>query len=278
MKVLRLLRTFLLQRSALQTAGRGEEAALLRSETLNAGIFRCVCQSLNFSADNLARIVEPILPIVLRMNDSPELGKYFNYAIYLDALTSLLAEVTAGKEIPRHVLQRLKVVVTLFSEQERDSVCERVLETLSKLLDHLDGSTDTIGPTALLFVKQLLGVLSRLPLQSRHFGTLFPQAGRLMRLLDARCPLFANNCDLVDPCSRVHRRCSPSPTPATRTPASSCSICLARRRRWPSGPSATHSRLWRSGRSSWLSAACGTVVTWIPSRRRSARAGVSSCP
>lgn len=92
----------------------------------------------------------------------------------------MLAEVTAGKEIPRHVLQRLKVVVTLFSEQERDSVCERVLETLSKLLDHLDGSTDTIGPTTLLFVKQLLGVLSRLPLRSRHFDTLFPQAGRLM--------------------------------------------------------------------------------------------------
>ena len=235
-KVLRLLQTFLLQRNALQETGArsGEEATLLRSEALNPGIFRCVYQSVNFSADNITRIVEPILPIVLRMNDNPALSKYFNCAINLDALNSLYADVITGKDVPHHYLQRLKIVVTLFSEQERISVCERVIETIGKLLDHLSGTTETISQTVLLYVEQLLGVLCRLKLQSRHFETLFPYAGRLMQLLDVRCPLFANNRDLVENSWRVHCRSSLSRTPATRMLASSSSIFSARRHRWPS--------------------------------------------
>ena len=234
MKVLRLLQTFLLQRNALQeaTARSGDEPTP-HSDALNAGIFRCVYQSVNFSADNITRIVEPILPIVLRMNDNQTLNKYFNCAINLDALNSLCADIVAGKDGPRHYLQRLKIVVTLFSEQERSSVCEQVMEVLGRVVDHLSGTTETISQTVLLFVEQLFGVLSRLTLLSRHFETLFLQAGRLMRLLDARCPFFANNRDIVENRQRIHRRSSLSRTPATRTRTSSFSTSSARRYRLP---------------------------------------------
>ena len=195
--VLHLLRVFVLQRQELvQNPPPESLAALKESEQLNTGIFRCVYQSVNCSAETVTNIVLPIMPLIASMSDR-SVDKYFDCPSNIDVLKRLSGEILAGKDVPHHYLHRLKLVVPFFSEKEQEAVRDSTLEILIDVYETISTGNEIIREGVLSFVIQLLEVLSVVKLKEIHFETIFDRVGMMMRFFDERCPFLANNKDVV---------------------------------------------------------------------------------
>jgi hypothetical protein len=171
-------------------------AALKESEQLNTGIFRCVYQSVNCSAETVTNIVLPIMPLIASMSDR-SVDKYFDCPSNIDVLKRLSGEILAGKDVPHHYLHRLKLVVPFFSEKEQEAVRDSTLAILIDVYETISTGNEIIREGVLNFVIQLLEVLSVVKLQEIHFETIFDRVGMMMRFFDERCPFLANNKDVV---------------------------------------------------------------------------------
>lgn len=195
--VLHLLRVFvLLRQELLQNPPPDAVAALRESEKLNTGIFRCVYQSVNCSAETVTNIVLPIMPLIVSMSDR-SVDKYFDCPSNIDVLKRLSGEILSGKDIPRHYLHRLKLVAPFFSEKEQEAVRDCTLEILVNVYETISTGNDVIREGMLMFVRQLLEVLSVVKLEQNHFEIIFNRVGMMMKFFDERCPFLANNKDVV---------------------------------------------------------------------------------
>ena len=195
--VLQLLRVFVLQRQELLLNPPPEAVnALKESEQLNTGIFRCVYQSVNCSAETVTDIVLPIMPLIASMSDR-SVDKYFDCLSNIDVLKRLSGEILTGKDVPQHYLHRLKLVVPFFSEKEQGTVRDTTLDILLNIYEAISTGNEIIREGVLVFVIQLLEVLSVVKLEVKHFEIMFDRVGMMMRFFDERCPFLANNKDVV---------------------------------------------------------------------------------
>lgn len=205
--VLRLIRVFLEQRQQLQqqqllqpqpSTSPDILSALTESAKLDSGIYCCLYQSVNCSADTVTDIVKPVLPLIHSLHhDHNSNNLYFDPSSNIALLQKLNGDIMAGETISPHYLRRVKLVVPVFTDQERESVCTLTLKILNQLLQMLTQSANPIRENVLKFIQQLLEVLSELRLSTDQIEYIFDVMDRLMASLSEHCPFIANYENIV---------------------------------------------------------------------------------
>ena len=199
--VLRLIRVFLEQRQHLQLQPNTSPAilsALAESAKVDSGIYFCLYQSVNCSADTITDIVKPVLPLIRSLqHECNSNDLYFDPPSNVMLLQKLNGDILAGETISPHYLRRVKLVVAVFTDQERETICTLTLEMLHQLLQMVTQSTKPIRENVLKFIQQLLEVLSEMSLSTNQIEYIFDVTDRLMASLNEHCPFIANYDNIV---------------------------------------------------------------------------------
>lgn len=197
--VLRLLRVFLLQRQAMRQNPTPEIAALLReSEKLDSGIYACLYQSVNCSADTVTDIVAPVLPLLRSLNHpTANSDPYFDPPSNANLLQKLNADILASKEVSRHYLRRVQLVVSVFGENDKECIRNIVLDNLQNLIQKYAQSTEIINENVMTYIQQSLTILSEMVLSADQIRLVFELVSSLMMMLNEHCPFIANYDEMV---------------------------------------------------------------------------------
>ena len=199
--VLHLIRVFLEQRQQLQLQPNTPPAilsALAESTKLDSGIYSCLYQSVNCSADTITDIVKPVLPLIHSLHQECNTNDlYFDPPSNVTLLQKLNGDIMAGETVSPHYLRRVKLVVAVFTDREREIICTLILDILNQLLQMVTQSAKPIRENVLKFIQQLLEVLGETKLSTNQIECIFDVTDRLMKSLSEHCPFIANYQNIV---------------------------------------------------------------------------------